>query len=619
MRVPLPIPGAAAPRRFLALALCLAVLLLSGCLSSEEALKRSASGVFRLLNCQELASLQFIRSQNASIATELETRGIVVVQDVKLFLHAGQVYAVRGHGSGYLVSDDGYLVTNDHVVNAPDSQMFVVMGITPSFRVLPASVIWKDGKKDLAVVLVNGLPNNVAPLVLADPAKIREHSAVKSIGFPGASDELTSGGGLGDERSFLSPKVHSGGYLTTKYLNSNNVQVWEHTTPTSGGNSGGPLVNEGGLVVGTNHAHHKDKQSAVNAIANEELLPELDRLHIGYTTGSGGFMTDTEKVMYALLAGFGVLALVLAGFGIYVFRLRSQVKKGQIPRVKSKLVRKMAGIPDNGGRPNAPAYPGQGQAGMPPRPGMGQPGMAQPGMPPRPPAGQPGMGQPGMPYSSPFGQQGMAAQAVLKSRLGQPDIILRAGQPVVVGASPAAAQHVIGNPVVSAAHLRLTYDGSRVLVEDLGSTNGTFIDGNRLTAPAVLGPGSLLQLTPRQGVAEFTLAGTGGVPTPSPTPIQSGLTLYPLFPGVKPVSLPYGGQVSIGRDPGNSLVLDEAIVSKRHCMISLANDGSLFLQDLGSTNGTFLQGATSKVTGTPLAMEQIFYVAEQTFPFKVGR
>lgn len=64
---------------------------------------------------------------------------------------------------------------------------------------------------------------------------------------------------------------------------------------------------------------------------------------------------------------------------------------------------------------------------------------------------------------------------------------------VVMGRRP-DCQVVINFPNVSAHHARLTWDGQQFVVEDLGSTNGTFVNGYRLTGPVQLRPGDVLSL-----------------------------------------------------------------------------------------------------------------------------
>jgi hypothetical protein len=67
-------------------------------------------------------------------------------------------------------------------------------------------------------------------------------------------------------------------------------------------------------------------------------------------------------------------------------------------------------------------------------------------------------------------------------------VTLPLGTAVVIGRSP-GADIVIGDDFVSGRHARITPAGSDVVLEDLGSTNGTLLNGTRVTTPQVLRPG----------------------------------------------------------------------------------------------------------------------------------
>lgn len=96
---------------------------------------------------------------------------------------------------------------------------------------------------------------------------------------------------------------------------------------------------------------------------------------------------------------------------------------------------------------------------------------------------------------------------------------------------------VINDPEISRRHLRLVLDGATYRIEDLGSTNGTFIHGQRLTAPALLKPGEVVTLGEKivlkyevistdpnatvvvqRGVSSNTQQGPAPVVTPSSVP-----------------------------------------------------------------------------------------------------
>ena len=143
-----------------------------------------------------------------------------------------------------------------------------------------------------------------------------------------------------------------------------------------------------------------------------------------------------------------------------------------------------------------------------------------------------------------------------------------------IGAAPAADIRV-ESPYVSAAHCRLTHDDGRWTLEDLGSTNGTFVNGVRLARPAVVTPADRITL----GATE---------PLPWPRLASDGT-------GDRSVTLPEAGRtIVIGRAAGCDVVLDRPMVSSRHASIT-HTAGGWVANDLGSTNGTFVGGR--RVTG----------------------
>jgi pSer/pThr/pTyr-binding forkhead associated (FHA) protein len=118
---------------------------------------------------------------------------------------------------------------------------------------------------------------------------------------------------------------------------------------------------------------------------------------------------------------------------------------------------------------------------------------------------------------------------------------------------------IVVQPTVSGHHCRLLELNGTFLLEDLGSTNGTFVNGKRLTE----------RLAVRRGDA-ITL----GQGTPFPWPADTS-----------PSKLAY----LIGRDPENDYVIDGPGVSGNHAMVTLGwVPGEAVIEDLGSTNGTAL-------------------------------
>jgi serine protease Do len=141
----------------------------------------------------------------------------------------------RGLGSGVIVSEDGHILTNAHVVD--DAEKVTVK--LSDDRILQAKVLGKDTKTDLAVLAVKA--TGLRPARLGDSAGIEVGQWVVAAGIPfGLSHTITAGVISATGRS------HVG---ITDY-----EDFIQTDTPINPGNSGGPLLNLRGEVVGINTA-----------------------------------------------------------------------------------------------------------------------------------------------------------------------------------------------------------------------------------------------------------------------------------------------------------------------------------------------------------------------------
>jgi ABC-type multidrug transport system ATPase subunit/pSer/pThr/pTyr-binding forkhead associated (FHA) protein len=127
----------------------------------------------------------------------------------------------------------------------------------------------------------------------------------------------------------------------------------------------------------------------------------------------------------------------------------------------------------------------------------------------------------------------------------------------------------LDQPGVSARHCRLTETASAVLLEDLGSTNGTFVNGVQITAPVRITRGHHITL----GLSVL-LPWPDGIKAPAGLAAERAVRL-----GDTPITL--------GRDPKCDLVVLDPQVSRQHARLTRSGKGWQ-LEDLDSTNGTFL-------------------------------
>ncbi|MDB5763479.1 MAG: mucD1 [Herminiimonas sp.] len=136
----------------------------------------------------------------------------------------------RGVGSGFIISADGYVLTNAHVVDGADD---VYVTLTDK-REYKAKIIGADKRTDVAMVKIEG--NNLPRLTMGDSNKIRVGEWVIAIGSPFGLDNTVTAG-------IVSAKARdTGDYLPL-------IQTDVAVNP---GNSGGPLINMRGEVIGIN-------------------------------------------------------------------------------------------------------------------------------------------------------------------------------------------------------------------------------------------------------------------------------------------------------------------------------------------------------------------------------
>lgn len=133
----------------------------------------------------------------------------------------------------------------------------------------------------------------------------------------------------------------------------------------------------------------------------------------------------------------------------------------------------------------------------------------------------------------------------------------------IIGSDP-ECDLVVDWPTVSGRHCRLTRTPGGDFLEDLGSANGTYVNGVRLEGSASVRPGD--RITLGQKVPMPWPAARGPEPAPAPARV-----------------------LQIGRDPDNDVVVDAPIVSRRHARL-VVDAGGARIEDLGSSNGTYVNG-----------------------------
>ncbi len=199
----------------------------------------------------------------AAVVERISPSVVTVVADGSSDLGSG-----RSTGTGVVITSDGEILTNSHVVEGA-SQVSVLFG--DSIDPIPAEVLAADPGNDLALLKID--LDGLTPAVFADPASISIGDEVVAVGFA-----LDLDGGPTVTRGIVSA-------LNRTIANSDGALdgLIQTDAAISSGNSGGPLLNASGEVVGINTAVF---QSSVNTAANNvgfaisvgEALPVIETL-----------------------------------------------------------------------------------------------------------------------------------------------------------------------------------------------------------------------------------------------------------------------------------------------------------------------------------------------------
>ena len=180
-----------------------------------------------------------------------------------------QTYSTSSTGSGIILSEDGYIVTNNHVVEGGDS-IAVTLDDGETYA---AELIGTDAKSDIAVLKIDA--QNLPAAEFGDSSQVEVGEAAIAIGNPlGLNGTVTAG-----IISAVDREIQVG---------SSNMVLLQTDASINPGNSGGALLNEYGQVIGVNSAKisSEDSEGLGFAIPSNTVGPIVEELiDKGYVSG----------------------------------------------------------------------------------------------------------------------------------------------------------------------------------------------------------------------------------------------------------------------------------------------------------------------------------------------
>ncbi|HYP68909.1 MAG TPA: DegQ family serine endoprotease [Thiobacillaceae bacterium] len=195
----------------------------------------------------------------------------------------------RASGSGFIVSSDGYILTNAHVVDGADD---VVVKLIDK-RKFTAKVIGFDSRTDVALIKINA--THLPTVTIGDPNRLRVGEPVAAIGSPfGFENSVTSG--------IVSAKGRS-------LPDENYVPFIQTDAAINPGNSGGPLFNMRAEVVGINsqiYSRSGGYQGVSFAIPIDVAMDVAEQLKAGGKVSRGWLGVAIQEVTSDLAESFGL-------------------------------------------------------------------------------------------------------------------------------------------------------------------------------------------------------------------------------------------------------------------------------------------------------------------------
>jgi serine protease Do len=196
---------------------------------------------------------------------------------------------VKSLGSGFIINQAGYILTNDHVVEDADK---IVVSLTDG-RNFNAKVVGRDAKTDVALLKIDAAgPLAVAPL--GDSGRLKVGQWVMAIGNPFGFDHSVTAGIVSAKARFI-----PGSYCDF-------IQTDASINP---GNSGGPLIDLSGAVIGVNSAIYTRTGSSMGigfAIPINLVKEEIEELHAQGKVSRGWLGVYIQKVTPALSDSLGL-------------------------------------------------------------------------------------------------------------------------------------------------------------------------------------------------------------------------------------------------------------------------------------------------------------------------
>jgi len=230
---------------------------------------------------QEETTIKVVNDASQAVVSIIVTKDLPVIEQyyinpfpefpfnfqIPQFRQKGTQKQEVGGGTGFFVSEDGMILTNAHVVSDTEADYTV---LTNDGKKYPAKILARDAFRDLAIMKIEN-QGKLPTLELGDSDKLQIGQTV-----------ITIGNALGEFRNTVSVGVISGLGRTVSASGGGTVETLEDVIQTDAainkGNSGGPLLNLKGQVIGVNFAMAESAENVGFAIPINKAKKDIEQV-----------------------------------------------------------------------------------------------------------------------------------------------------------------------------------------------------------------------------------------------------------------------------------------------------------------------------------------------------
>lgn len=242
---------------------------------------------------------------------------------VPIEIYAEGTTKLYGVGSGFAIGKANqpieYIVTNDHVGGIPNTYCVVYF---KDYIAVKTTVLFTIPEADLCVLKLETPMEGINPFPLSDatPSTL-VGERVYALGFPASANNLFSKGD-----STISDVTITDGIISAIRRNAyieggSQITLIQMNVSISGGNSGGPLINSDGVVVGVNTFGSAENMNMNGAISITELFAALNEYNVPYELGASTF-----SLAWWLIVLIISIAVVIVIIFILILKQKSKHK-----------------------------------------------------------------------------------------------------------------------------------------------------------------------------------------------------------------------------------------------------------------------------------------------------